>query len=172
LGSIIVGNGINAGIILLARYLEERRGGRSVAEALPTALRATYLATFAASAAAAASYGSLGAVRFRGFNQFAFMGTIGMLLCWLATSFLMPAWIAIVERIHPLVPKGGQGPAKALVMAPLARWLTAWPKTAVAISTAIAVSSTFLIVPFSREPLEYDFSRLGSRIGEKAGVGF
>src|SRR5207244_4813422 len=63
LGSIIVGNGINAGIILLARYLEERRHGRSVADAIPIALRSTWLATFAASAAAAASYASLGAVR-------------------------------------------------------------------------------------------------------------
>src|SRR5439155_9832348 len=74
LGSVIVGNGINVGIILLARYLEERRRGAGVEIALPTALRTTWLATFAASAAAAASYGSLGAVSFRGFNQFAFMG--------------------------------------------------------------------------------------------------
>ncbi|HWE26284.1 MAG TPA: MMPL family transporter, partial [Myxococcales bacterium] len=75
LGSIIVGNGINAGIILLARYFEERRRGVEVAVALPSALKTTWVATFAASAAAAASYGSLGAVSFRGFNQFGFMGT-------------------------------------------------------------------------------------------------
>src|SRR5205085_4688168 len=82
LGSIIVGNGINAGIILLARYLEQRRKGEGIEQALPTALRNTWLATFAANAAAAASYGSLGAVSFRGFNQFAFMGFFGMMLCW------------------------------------------------------------------------------------------
>src|SRR5207248_5627977 len=65
LGSIIVGNGINAGIILLARYFEERRRGAEVAAALPVALKATCVSNFAASTAAAASYGSLGAVRFR-----------------------------------------------------------------------------------------------------------
>src|SRR5207302_1313029 len=59
LGSIIVGNGINAGIILLARYFEERRRGSSLEQALPCALQTTWVATFAASAAAAASYGSL-----------------------------------------------------------------------------------------------------------------
>src|SRR5205085_9163985 len=101
LGSIIVGNGINAGIILLARYFEERRKGATVEVALPTALRATWLATFAAAAAAAASYGSLGAVSFRGFNQFAFIGFSGMLLCWIATYAFMPAFVALQERYWP-----------------------------------------------------------------------
>src|SRR5207248_251829 len=101
LGSIIVGNGINAGIILLARYIEERRRGSPVDMALPVALRATWLATFAASAAAAASYGSLGAVSFRGFNQFAFMGFFGMLICWVSAYAMMPALIALQERFWP-----------------------------------------------------------------------
>jgi len=56
LGSIIVGNGINAGIILLARYFEERHRGNEMEQALPCALKTTLVATFAASAAAAASY--------------------------------------------------------------------------------------------------------------------
>ena len=102
LGSIIVGNGINAGIILLARYFEERRRGAEVAVALPVALKTTWVATFAASTAAAASYGSLGAVSFRGFNQFGFMGTVGMMLCWLTTYLLMPPLIVLAERIRPL----------------------------------------------------------------------
>ncbi|MFL5366277.1 MAG: MMPL family transporter, partial [Myxococcales bacterium] len=42
LGSIIIGNGINAGIILLARYFEERRRGAEVAVALPVALKTTW----------------------------------------------------------------------------------------------------------------------------------
>ena len=39
LGSIIIGNGINAGIILLARYFEERRRCNSVEIVLPIAPR-------------------------------------------------------------------------------------------------------------------------------------
>src|SRR5205085_8994287 len=102
LGSIIIGNGINAGIILLARYFEERRKGQALEVALPVALKTTWLATFAASAAAAASYGSLGAVSFRGFNQFGFMGLAGMLLCWVTTYLFMPPFIALAERVRPL----------------------------------------------------------------------
>src|SRR5205814_4192116 len=90
LGSIIVGNGINAGIILLARYIEERSHGSDIAMALPLSLRATWIATFAASAAAAASYGSLAGVSVRGINQFAFMAVFGMALGWLTTNPLMP----------------------------------------------------------------------------------
>src|SRR4051812_6096207 len=101
LGSIIIGNGINAGIILLARYLEERRRGTDTHHALRISLRSTWIATFAASAAAAASYGSLGAVSFRGFNQFAFMGFFGMLICWITTYALMPAMIALQDRYWP-----------------------------------------------------------------------
>src|SRR5437588_292810 len=102
LGSIIVGNGINAGIIFLARYIEERRHGSDIARALPLSLRATWIATFAASAAAAASYGSLGAASFRGFNQFPFMGFFGMVLCWRTTYALMPALIGLQERFWPI----------------------------------------------------------------------
>src|SRR5256886_2080029 len=113
LRSIIVGHAINARIVLLARYLEERRRGSPVDMALPVALRATWIATFAASAAPAASYGSLGAVSFRGFNQFAFMGFFGMALCWLTTYALMPALIALQEKFWPYgelaPPKRGRG---------------------------------------------------------------
>ena len=54
LGSIVVGNGINSGIILLARVLEERRNGASLPLAIDRGLSGTWKATLAASAAAAA----------------------------------------------------------------------------------------------------------------------
>src|SRR2546430_1500020 len=74
LGSIIIGNGINAGIILLARYIEERRHGSDIARALPLSLRATWIATFAASGAPAAAHRSAGAGSFRGVNPIALLG--------------------------------------------------------------------------------------------------
>jgi predicted RND superfamily exporter protein len=173
LGSIIVGNGINAGIILLARYLEERRRGRPLAEALPIALRGTWVGTFVASAAAAASYGSLGFVSFRGFNQFAFMGFFGMLLCWLATYALMPALTVLVERLWPLhdlsqprhrVVGWIAGPFAALVVR-----RPAWP---VALTAALAIGSGFAMVRFLEDPIQYDFRKLGSRSGNDSGAGY
>src|SRR5262249_37621247 len=90
LGSVIVGNGVNAGIILLARYVEERRHGHGVERSLTTAVRGASAGTSIASLGAATSYAALTLADFRGFRQFGIIGTIGMVLCWLTTFLLMP----------------------------------------------------------------------------------
>ena len=64
LGSIVVGNGINSGIILLARFKEERRQGAAPSDAIVTAL-ADDLAAHAGSRA-----GGLGRVRIADFYRF------------------------------------------------------------------------------------------------------
>ncbi|HXN81290.1 MAG TPA: MMPL family transporter, partial [Myxococcales bacterium] len=86
--SIILGNGINSPIILLARYGEERRRGVGVEPALERALRTSFLATGTAMAAASIAYGSLLITSFRGFSQFGLVGGAGMLLVW-AMMFLL-----------------------------------------------------------------------------------
>jgi predicted RND superfamily exporter protein len=171
LGSIIVGNGINAAIILLARYLEERRNGVPVDQALPTALRHTYLATFAASGAAAASYASLLFVRFRGFNQFGFMGSVGMLLCWLATYLIMPPLIAAAENLIPFGDGGRHARRIGHLTVPLARVLVRHARAGVAISAALIALSMAALVRFSVDPIQYDFGKLGSRKGAIEGAG-
>lgn len=173
LGSIIVGNGINAGIILLARYLEERRRGSPIDMALPTALKATWLATFAASAAAAVSYGSLGTVSFRGFNQFAFMGFFGMLLCWIATYGFMPPLIALQERLWPF--RDLSQPRRRIVgwiAGPFAQAVLRRPVVPVALTALLAGGSIWASVEFARDPIQYDFRKLGSRSGERKGAGY
>ena len=174
LGSIIIGNGINAGIILLARYIEERRHGSDIARALPLSLRATWIATFAASAAAAASYGSLGAVSFRGFNQFAFMGFFGMALCWLTTYALMPALIALQEKFWPYgelaPPKRGR--VVGWLAGPFAQLVVRRPLIPVVITVALGGASLYAGYLFAQEPIQYDFTKLGSRSSENHGQGY
>ncbi len=92
LAAIIAGNGVNYGIVLIARYLEERRKhdvDASVATAVMTTLRPTAIASLGA----AIAYGSLAATSFRGFSDFAIIGAIGMLVCWVGTYVLLPALI-------------------------------------------------------------------------------
>jgi uncharacterized protein len=174
LGSIIVGNGINAGIILLARYLEERRHGSDIARALPLSLRATWVATFAASAAAAASYGSLGAVSFRGFNQFAFMGFFGMIICWITTYALMPSLIVLQERLWPFrdlsMPKRGR--VVGWLAGPFAQLIVKRPMIPVMITVALGAASVYAGYLFAQEPIQYDFTKLGSRFSEQRGQGY
>jgi predicted RND superfamily exporter protein len=89
LGAIIAGNGINYGIFLIARYLEERRK-HEVDEALAQAIVGTLRPTAVASLGAAIAYGSLAATSFKGFADFAMIGAIGMLVCWVASYTLLP----------------------------------------------------------------------------------
>ena len=97
LGSIIVGNGINFGIVLLARYVDERRAGA----ARPRGARARRLGrahgTLSAALAAGVSYASLALTDFRGFRQFGFIGGIGMALSWLLAFVLMPPLVAWLD---------------------------------------------------------------------------
>ena len=115
--SIIAGNGINFGIIYMARYVEERRiqaadtpGERltderrqaRVATAIERSHVDTYRATLAASCAASVAYASLAATNFHGFKHFGIIAGAGMLLCWAATYWLLPAVLVISERSRPM----------------------------------------------------------------------
>ena len=86
----------------MARFLEERRRGADLAAAITQAHLATWVGTLTAALAAAAAYGSLAVTQFHGFKHFAFIGTSGMLLCWLATYFLAPAVLVLQDRRWPI----------------------------------------------------------------------
>ncbi|MCW5802147.1 MAG: MMPL family transporter, partial [Deltaproteobacteria bacterium] len=83
--AIIVGNGLNAGMILVARYLEELRAGADPHGAVAAAMVGALRGTFVASATAAIAYASLIVTDFRGFREFGLIAGIGMALTWLAT---------------------------------------------------------------------------------------
>lgn len=99
--SIVVGNGINFGIIYMARYLEARRT-RAVDAAIAVAHRETWKGTLTAATAAATAYGSLVVTDFRGFKHFGVIGGSGMLLCWIATYLFLPAILVISDDILPI----------------------------------------------------------------------
>ena len=103
LGSIVLGNGINFGIILLARYLEERRAGKDNEQAVHISVTRTTTATLTAALAAGVSYGSLTLTGFRGFRQFGVIGLIGMIFCWAATYTILPSLLTLFERWRPIV---------------------------------------------------------------------
>jgi predicted RND superfamily exporter protein len=100
LAPIVVGNGINFGIILLARYLEERRRrgpGEDPTLALGAAVGGSFGGTLAAALTASVSYAALLATDFRGFRHFGVIGGVGILFCWAATFLVLPAALAALE---------------------------------------------------------------------------
>ena len=170
LGSVIVGNGVNTGIILLARYVEERRHGRGIEDALSLAIAGSRKGTLAAALAASASYGALMLTEFRGFNQFGVIGGLGMVLSWVATFVLGPPLIAWLDR------KGG-----CLRQPPLAR--PSWMSHVAAFVThryvailvgagILTLAATLKLKGVGRDWIEYDFSQLRRADTHRVGEGY
>jgi len=169
LGSIIVGNGINFGIIQLARYLEARRHGQSVEEGLAVALWGTRWGTLSAAMAAGAAYASLVAMQFRGFRQFGAIGGLGMVFAWITTVVLMPPLLSWLDQGRH-APRPHQTSGR--IMSTVARAVGARPKTFVILAGALTVLSVWQVRGFGRDRLEYDFSRLRRRDTWATGEGY
>ena len=159
LGSIIVGNGINVGIVLLARYREARRAGLGVEEALAVGIWGSRLGTLAAAFAAAASYASLILTEFRGFRQFGFIGGIGLVASWVTAFVLIPPLVKWVDRddaakLHAA--RLGRG-----LMGRLVAVIERRPVPIVAGAAALVLASVALVSRFDPATrLEHDFSKL------------
>ena len=157
LGAIIAGNGVNYGILLIARYLEERRT-RDIDSAMAVAIRGTLRPTAVASLGAAIAYGSLAATSFRGFADFAAIGAVGMILCWLATYVLLPA----------LVLRWGEGQRPAALHPLIGSLLVRVfgfrrPRVVCGVALVGAVLATAVVARFVVEdPFEYDITQLRS----------
>ena len=170
LGSIVIGNGINANIMWLGRYFEERRSGRDVEASIAGAHEGTWAGTLAATVAAALAYASLMVTDYRGFRDFGLIGATGMTLCWAAAYGLLPALASLSERWRPLVfdardkaRKGVYGVLFArLALGPQADGAASRTPARVLVATAIltAVCAVGAAWTVMRDPLEYDFRNL------------
>lgn len=171
LGSIVIGNGINFGIIILARYLELRRHGGEPLRSLIVTLRQTCAATLTAALAAGLSYGSLAATTFRGFHQFGIIGLIGMILCWFSSFTVMPAMIVLIENrwprkyreIHRI--RGGFSNLVAFFVKNM-------PKTILAVSLVAMIASTVAIVSYRGQIIDTDTTKLRDRRSMTKGSGY
>ena len=157
LGAIIAGNGINYGIFLIARYLEERRR-HDVDAAIGRAIVGTLRPTAIASLGAAIAYGSLAATSFKGFADFAVIGAIGMLLCWVATYTLLPALMLRFGR-NTRIFYGNPVVGSTLVRLFGFRR----PHVVVAAVALLFVAAGAIVVRYiARDPFEYNIKNLRS----------
>lgn len=159
LGSIVIGNGINVGIVFFARYLEERRRGAAPLEAMVTAVETTWLATLTAALSAGVAYGSLLSTDFRGFNQFGLIGGVGMSLSWLFAYLMVPPLTLAWERVQPLV-RPGERPARPLFTHVVSLVVDRSPRVTTLAAVALSLASVWSVVHFLRDPIEYDFRKL------------
>jgi predicted exporter len=159
LGSIVVGNGINVGLIFFARYLEERRHGLEPLPAMEVAVRETWLGTLTAALAAGAAYASLMSTDFRGFSQFGLIGGMGMALSWITSYALTPPLVLAWERRSP-IPRRGQRPARPVFTQAVSWTVERAPRVTTVAAVALTVGCLWLVGRISRDPFEYDFSKL------------
>ncbi|HEX7476825.1 MAG TPA: MMPL family transporter [Polyangiales bacterium] len=171
LGSIIFGNGINYGIVYMARYRERRGLGDNVIDALcdaaATCLRATWLASLAASGA----YAALMVTSFRGFSEFGLIGGVGMLACWTATFLVVPASIAALERIGARKGEPVQPQVKTPVADAIGAVTRKVPGLVMFVALALAVVAMLPLRGYLADPWEYDFRKLRSISSDQRGAG-
>jgi predicted exporter len=154
LGSIIIGNGINFGIVLLARYVEERRRAAPSREALVLAVWGARTGTLSAALAAAVSYASLALTDFRGFRQFGWIGGLGMLFSWVLCFVLLPPLATWIDRAERLPPK------RRATMPIVARYLQQHRIAIVVAACVLSVAAVSKARTFGSDQIETDFSKL------------
>lgn len=175
--TIVAGNGINFGIIYMARYLEMRRRGSTLIEAVRIAHRETWLPTLTAGCAAGAAYGSLVVTDFRGFRDFGLIGGVGMVLCWIATYWTLPSILAVIERVAPLESRSTGILAKLRGLTqggvafgtPFAVIIRRMPYTLALGGLGLALAGTVALVEYiRRDPMEYDLRNLRTDVSKRA----
>ncbi|MBV6494218.1 MAG: hypothetical protein LDLANPLL_02249 [Turneriella sp.] len=171
LASIIVGNGINFGLILLARYVEERAKGLKLRRALYRGIFYTASATLMAAIATSISYGIMSVTTFKGFSQFGFIGGVGMLICWISLTLTLPCFIVLFERwrpqreekIHKFI-ENDRARLFASFIQKRRRILT------YALYIIVPLSIVATGVYFSQDRFEYDLKKLSLRVTEEKGT--
>ncbi len=169
MGPIVMGNGINFGIIYLARYLEERRKGSMSSDAIMIAIRGTWAATLTASLAAGLAYGSLVVTQFRGFSQFGVIGLIGMVMCWLSAYLVMPVLLVLLDRKAKLPQYKGW---LSRLHFPLEFVVARHPRVVVLIGVLISIAAALSALHVNRGLLETDLTKLRDKRVMESGSGF
>ncbi len=173
LGSIIIGNGVNFGIMLLSRYVEARRRGQNIEDSLVEAVWGARLGTLVAALAAGAAYASLMLTEFRGFRQFGVIGGLGMVLCWICSFALTPPLLAWLDRGPQTAPRPKRSAEQGrLPMQRFARFVAAHP-LAMALGGALLTAASLTTLPrLNASRIETNFSKLRQRETWTSGEGY
>lgn len=172
LGAIIAGTGINYGIILLARYFEERRLGATPEAAVATAIQETLVATFGAASTTAVAFGVFMLAEVKSFSQFGFIGLVGIVLIWLASYTLLPAMVVASEALWPSVrrsPPGAQLLSDSVGLGFLAK-VARHDTLVLTVFGLGAVAGGIVFLRYLPTSLEYDMSRLRTKSSLESGT--
>ncbi|MDJ0762455.1 MAG: MMPL family transporter [Myxococcota bacterium] len=97
--AVLLGLGIDFGVHMSVRYLDERARGKSLEDALALAVIHTGKAILTAGLTTAGGLAVLILARFKGFSEFGLIATMGITTCLLVYTLLLPALAVLMERI-------------------------------------------------------------------------
>ncbi|MGZ6139898.1 MAG: efflux RND transporter permease subunit [Myxococcaceae bacterium] len=167
--TIIAGNGINSSILLMARYLEERRHGATASAGVVEAMRRTWAPTLTAAATASAAYGALVVTEFRGFREFGWIGGLGMLICWVAAYIALPPILILIDRLWPLWRRSWWRRVFRVAAdgipygRPFAMLVARIPRLITVLGVLLTIAGAVLTVRYVRsDPMEYDTNKIQS----------
>jgi predicted exporter len=142
LGSIVAGNGLNYALVYLVRVSQLRRGGASLERSCQEGAQAAYRGTLLAAMGTSAAFGTLLIATNRGFRHFGFLGGVGILLCWASTFALVPAMLALFDRVRPY--RAGPPRERAATAARLLGRFFAHPR-AIALGFGVLTAAAVLV---------------------------
>lgn len=170
LGSIIVGTGVNYGIILMGRYLEGRKKQQPPVESMQHALEMTFRPTLLAAATTAVSFAVLMLAGIRGLSQFGFIGATGVILCWFATMVVLPVMTLESEKIRLLVRPRTTPERSSAVLDLVTRIAPRTPAVLLAAGAISAIVAAVAVARFAPHAIEYDFSKMRNQVSVATGT--
>lgn len=170
LSSIIAGTGINYGIIIIGRYLEERMKQRESLESMVISIKNTLGPTFLAFLTTAVAFLVLLTAKIKGLSQFGFIGAVGVSLCWVTSIIVLPVTIFISERLYPVKYHKQTSVRRSILFPVLFQWINRSYSKIFLYSVAVTVFAFIVVVNFIPNSIEYDFTKLRSRISVSSGT--
>ena len=161
---ILFGLGIDFGIHMFARYLEDRMANLDVRASIDTMLIKTGQAVFTAALTTSMAFFSLTITDFKGFSEFGFIVGTGILMSLVAMTTVLPAFLVLADEklglIRPRPVWGHRNLKKTNGHFPRA-------KTVLAIGM---IATAYFAYNLRHIQFEYDFTNLRSNLPASADV--
>lgn len=156
--AVLGGLGVEIGIHMFSRYVEERSSGKDVSESIFTILYHTGRSAITSGITVAATFLILMVNDFKGFSEFGFITGSGIVIVYLTYHILFPSMLIASEKLKILRFK------KIVHHDPkIAEKRFPWPRAVLGATAALFVLSA-VALPFTG--FEYNFGKLKSNIPE------
>ncbi|MDC0718479.1 efflux RND transporter permease subunit [Nannocystis bainbridge] len=155
--AVTLGLGIDFGTHILSRYRDERRRGLDQLQAISTTIATTGVSTAGGAMSTAFAFLFLVLAEFRGFSQFGVIGSLGIMIAFVAALVVLPALVLVLDRVVPW-----RVPAPTASTAPGARYIPRrFPWLALGTVLVCLGGGVYGVTLLPQIGFEYNLSKLG-----------